>query len=85
MCALSILTLPGNKGKILYLTNANKIRLIKKIIPNSILEIETKIKSFKRGLAQCEGFGFLEKKLACTAEFTLVLPDQIKSYTLKTK
>ena len=31
MSALSILTLPGNKGKLLYLTGANKIKFSKKL------------------------------------------------------
>tara|TARA_B100000787_G_C16197309_1_gene301893 strand:- start:3791 stop:4255 length:465 start_codon:yes stop_codon:yes gene_type:complete len=83
MASLSILTLPNNKGKILYLANANKIKFLKKIVPNDKLEIKTKVKSFKRGLAQCEGFGFVKKNLACCAEFTLILPELIKSYRLK--
>ena len=28
MCALSILCLPGNKGKVMYLTSANKMKFI---------------------------------------------------------
>lgn len=83
MCALSILTLPGNKGKILYLVSANKLKFKKKIIPNSRLELNTKIKSFNRGLALCEGEGFVDKEKACSAEFTLILPDIIKSYDIK--
>ena len=83
MCALSILSLPGNKGKVVYLTSANNIKFIKKIIPNSRLYIETKIKSFKRGLAICEGVGLVEKNLVCKAEFNLILPDEIKKYNLK--
>ena len=83
MSALSILTLPGNKGKLLYLTSANKIRLSKKIIPNDILEIDTKIISFKRGMAKCSGIGTVEKKFACSAEFNLILPELIKSYNVK--
>ena len=83
MCALSILSLPGNKGKVVYLTSANNIKFIKKIIPNSRLYIETKIKSFKRGLATCEGVGLVEKKLVCKAEFNLILPEEIKKYNLK--
>ncbi|MDA7713973.1 beta-hydroxyacyl-ACP dehydratase [Candidatus Pelagibacter sp.] len=82
MCALSILTLPGNEGKILYLVSANKLKFVKKILPESILEIETKIKSFNRGLAICEGIGLVKKEKACSAEFTLILPDVIKSYNL---
>ena len=83
MCALSILCLPGNKGKVLYLTSANKMKFIKKIIPNSRLYIETKIKSFKRGLAICEGIGLIQEEIACKAEFNLILPEEIKKYNLK--
>ncbi len=80
MCALSILTLPNNKGKIVYLVMANNIKFIKKITPETIFNIETKILSFKRGLASCVGIGSVDKAIACKAEFTLVLPEIIKSY-----
>ena len=83
MCALSILSLPGNKGKVVYLTSANNMKFIKKIIPNSRLYIETKIKDFKRGLALCEGVGLVNKEMVCKAEFTLILPEEIKKYNLK--
>ena len=83
MCALSILSLPGNKGKVMYLTSANNIKFIKKIIPNKRLYIETKVKSYKRGLAICEGLGLIEKQIACKAEFNLILPEEIKKYNLK--
>jgi len=83
MCALSILTLPNNKGKIVYLVKANNLKFIKKIIPNTKLEINTKILSFKRGLANCEGVGSVNQEIACKADFTLILPDEIKSYNLK--
>ena len=83
MCALSILCLPGNKGKVMYLTSANNLKFIKKILPGSRLYIETKVRSFKRGLAICEGVGLVEKKIACKAEFNLILPEEIKKYNLK--
>ena len=83
MCALSILSLPGNKGKVVYLTSASNMKFIKKIIPNSRLYIETKITSFKRGLAICEGMGLIQEELVCKAEFNLILPDEIKKYNLK--
>ena len=83
MSALSILSLPGNKGKVMYLTSANNMKFIKKIIPNRRLYIETKIKSFKRGLAICEGIGLIQKEIVCKAEFNLILPDEIKKYNLK--
>ncbi len=83
MSALSILSLPGNKGKVMYLISANNIKFLKKIIPNKRFYIETKIKSFKRGLAICEGLGLIEKQIACKAEFNLILPEEIKKYNLK--
>ena len=35
MSALSLLSLPGNKGKIVYLISATNLKFIKKILPNS--------------------------------------------------
>ena len=59
------------------------MKFIKKIIPDSKLYIETKIKSFKRGLAICEGIGLIQNEIACKAEFNLILPEEIKKYNLK--
>ena len=83
MSALSILTLPGNKGRTMYLTSAHNLKFIKKILPNTRLYIETKIKSFKRGLAICEGVGLVGNMKACKADFNLILPEEIKKYNLK--
>ena len=83
MAALSILCLPGNKGKVVYLTSATNLKFIKKIKPNTRLNIYTKIKSFKRGIALCEGKGMIDENLACKAEFSLILPDEINKYQLK--
>ena len=84
-CALSILTLPGNKGKVVYLTSANNLKFIKKILPEKRLNIETKILKFKRGMANCEGKIIIDNELACKAEFNLILPDEIKKYNLNKK
>ena len=83
MSALSILTLPNNKGKIMYLTGANNLKFIKKIIPNSRLYINTKIISYKRGLATCKGEGVVNEQIVCKAEFNLILPDELKMYNFK--
>lgn len=83
MAALSILSLPGNKGKVVYLTSATNLKFIKKIVPNTRLNIYTKIKEYKRGVALCEGKGMIGENLACKAEFSLILPDEINKYKLK--
>ena len=77
MCALSILTLDGNKGKVVYLVEANNLKFYKKILPGDRLYINTKILSFKRGLAKCYGEGEVNKQIACKASFTLVLTEKI--------
>lgn len=82
-CALSILTLPGNKGKIVYLTSANNLRFIKKVLPNNRLYIETEIVNFKRGMAICFGLLKINGEIVCKAEFNLILPDEIKKFNLK--
>ena len=83
MRSLAILTLPNNKGKIMYLSSSKNLKFIKKIIPNSRLNIETKIKSFKRGIAVCDGVGTVENEIVCKAEFILILPDELKKYNLR--
>ena len=83
MCALSILSLPGNKGKVMYLTSATNLKFVKKITPNTRLYIETKVKNFKRGMANCEGIGLIDQKMVCKADFNLILPDEIKKYNFK--
>tara|TARA_B110000196_G_C21102610_1_gene643459 strand:+ start:447 stop:917 length:471 start_codon:yes stop_codon:yes gene_type:complete len=82
MCALSILTLPGNKGKVVYLSSANKLRFLKKIIPSSRLYLKTNVKSFKRGIAVCEGAGLIKNEIVCKAEFNLILPDELDKYKI---
>ena len=83
MAALTILTLPNNKGKVVYLASADKIAFKRKIVPGDRLYLKTKLKSWNRGIGKCEGVGTVNDKLACKAEFTLVLPEKIKKYTVK--
>ena len=82
MSALSILSLPGNKGKIMYLTSTDKTKFLKKIIPNNRLIIETYVKKYTRGIASIDGKGFINDQLAYKSEFNLILPEEIKKYNL---
>ncbi len=82
MSALTILTLNGNKGKKMYLTSADKIKFYKKILPKSKFDINSKVLSYKRGVASFEAEGFVDSKIVCKASFTLVLPEEVKKYSL---
>ena len=64
MCALSLLTMPGNKGKLVYLISADKLKFQKKIVPKDRLIIQTKINSYNRGIAKCQGKGEVNTKIA---------------------
>ena len=77
MSALIIQTMPGHKGKTLYLVNADKVKFIKKIIPGDQLKIFSKLTSWKRGIMSFEAEGFVKEKKACKANFSLILPGSI--------
>lgn len=82
MAALTVLTLPGNKGKVVYLTSANNIKLSRKIMIGDRLNIETKLLSWKRGIGNCSGIGSVNGEIACRAEFTIVMPDVLNKYKI---
>jgi 3-hydroxyacyl-[acyl-carrier-protein] dehydratase len=84
MCALTVLTLPGNKGKVVYLTSANNIKLSRKIVAGDRLDIETKLLSWKRGIGSCSGIGSVKGEIACRADFTIVMPDILNEYKVLT-
>ena len=82
MSALIIQTLPGNKGKTLYLVGANNLKFYKKITPGDKLEIKSKLVKNNRGVFSFEAEGFINKIKACKADFSLILPGSI---TIKVK
>ncbi len=75
LCAMSIFTLPGNKGKTMYLLNVNNVKFFKKVMPNNNFEIITEIKSYKRGIAICKGTGYQNNLKACSADFSMILKE----------
>jgi 3-hydroxyacyl-[acyl-carrier-protein] dehydratase len=77
MSSIIVLTLPKMSGKILYLTDANYIKFFKKILPGDKLTIHSDLVSNNRGLYKFEAKGFVKKKIACKANFTLILPDSL--------
>lgn len=83
MSALSILSLPNNMGKVMYLSSANNLKFLKKILPGDRMYIKTKIINFKRGVASCYGEGSVNNHIACKADFNLILLDELLKYTGK--
>lgn len=81
ICALPILSMNENIGKFMYVVSASNLKFKKKITPEyQKFELDTKILSYKRGLAVCSGSGFVNGELACSADFTLVLEGEIDKF-----
>tara|TARA_Y100000590_G_scaffold242111_1_gene272132 strand:- start:1211 stop:1675 length:465 start_codon:yes stop_codon:yes gene_type:complete len=77
MSSLIIFTLPKMSGKTLYLTDSSNIKFFKKIIPGDKLKIVSKLISNNRGLYKFESEGYVKQKIACKANFTLILPGSV--------
>jgi len=77
MSSLIIFTLPNISGKTLYLADSNNIKFFKKIVPGDKLKIVSKLISNSRGLYKFESEGYVRKKIACRANFTLILPGSV--------
>ncbi len=82
LCALSIFTLPNNKGKVAYLSSVKNMKLLKKVLPNDRLELDTKINTFKRGIVKASGIGKVDGTLVCKAEFVFVIPHILDRYKI---
>ncbi len=78
MGALTILTLDGNQGKLIYVVAADKVRYKKKIVPEDDLYIETQLISWKRGIGIVKAESFVDNKPACSGIFTLVLTEEFQ-------
>ena len=83
--ALMVTTLPGNKGKVVYLTSANNLKLMQKILPGDRLDIETELLRWKRGLGSCTGAGYVNGEKVCGIDFNIVMPHILEEYKVKKK
>ena len=82
MSALSVLTLPGNKGKVVYLSSADKLKLKRKIVSGDRLEMKTELLSWRRGIGKCTGVGTVNGEIACRADFVIAMPDILEEFQI---
>ena len=85
LCALSIFSLPGNKGDTMYLLKVNDAKFFSKVIPGSNFEMETYVKSYKRGIVICAGIGYQNGQKACSANFSMILSKLVKQLKVPKK
>ena len=80
MGALSLLTMDGNAGELIYVISANNIKYKNKILPGDKLVIKTEVKKFNRGIADITAKSFVNDKEACSGEFRLILAKYLKKF-----
>ena len=76
---MTFLTLEEHKGKKTNFLSINNVKFKKKVVPGSLLMINAKLDSFKRGIAKGSAEGHLDDELACKAEFIVCLPDVLSN------
>ena len=81
--ALMFTTLPGNKGKVVYLTSANNLKFKKKVVPGDRFVIETKLLAWKRGIGSASGSACVNGNLACSLDFNIVMPHILSEFKMK--
>lgn len=84
LSAIPVLAMPENNGKLMYVVSADNLKFKKKVTPDySKFDIETKIESYKRGILKAKAYGYLNSELACSAELTLILADELNKFKIK--
>ncbi len=78
--ALAILSIKGNEGKYMYLTKVFNANFFKKVTPENIFTSKTIIKSYKNGVANCQGKGIVNNQIVCKSEYQIILPDELKKF-----
>ena len=82
MAALSILCLPGNKGKITHALS-HEVRFRKEVLPGKKFILKTKVESWKRGICKGFGEGIVDGEIACEATMTITIPEILEQYLPK--
>lgn len=77
---MTFLTLPGNKGKKTGFVSIKDAEFKKKIVPGDKLDIESELKSYRRGLAIGTSKGFINGELACKIELVIAIPDILTQF-----
>ena len=85
VCALTILTMEGNKGKQVLLLSCDKLRLFQKVRPGDVMILETELISYRHGIAKGKGRATVDGKLVFSCEMTFTLSDSEERKSLTPK
>ena len=67
--AITLLSLPENKGKIVYFGGIKYAKFKRKVIPGDVLRLEAELDKVKTNYGRGTGHAYVGDQLACKAEF----------------
>ena len=67
--AITLLTIPGNEGKMVYFGGLRTAKFKRKVVPGDTLRLEVELYKIKEKFGNGFGRAFVGDKLACEAEF----------------
>ena len=73
---IAIMTMDEMKGKLAYLARINKARFMDKVVPGDVLELETKITTFKLNVGIGTGTAKVNGKTVARCELTFAIGDE---------
>jgi len=73
MLSLTVLSLDGNKGRVVRCISANKIKQKRRIAPGCRLDIIAELTSYENGRAEGTAKGYIDDSVACEGEFVFML------------
>lgn len=77
---LTFLSQPEFQGMKTNFVSINNVRFKRKIIPGDVFRTEAKLKSFKRGIAIGNANSFVDDVEACSADFTVSVPEVLNQF-----
>jgi len=73
---IAILTMDEMKGKLAFMARINKARFMQKVVPGDVLELETKITTFKLNVGIGQGVAKVNGKTVAKCELTFAIGDE---------
>ncbi len=67
--AITLLTIPGNEGKMVYFGGLKKAKFKRKVVPGDTLRLEVELDKVKERFGTGFGKAYVGDELACEAEF----------------
>lgn len=76
VCAVAMLSLPENKGKLGVYAGVDEVRFKRMVVPGDTLRMEIEIVTMRRGICKCNASAYVGDQLACSGVLTFGMVEQ---------